>query len=243
MRAVAEFRPCAVIPTYNNPDELVSTVRNVREHVEHVLVVDDGSGPEGRSAVVSAAEQGLAVVKHRPNNGGKGAAVKDALRWASELGFTHALQIDADGQHRTDDIPKFMQQAEESPAALILGHPVFDDSAPRLRVIARQLTVFWTHVETLGRVIVDPMCGFRVYPLPAALDWLPSSDFMDFDPEVAVRAVWGGAVIRNLPTEVRYTGGVSHFRPVADNVRISWMHTRLVFGMLWRLLTGRWWWR
>ena len=165
---------------------------------------------------------------HREHNGGKGAAVKSGLRKASELGYSHALQVDADGQHTLEDIPKLLAKSEGEPRALVLAAPVFDESAPKGRLWARRITNFWTNIETGGNVIDDPMCGFRVYPVDAALAANARGDRMDFDPEVAVRIAWGGAPVINVPTKVQYVeGGVSHFRMVHDNVLISWMHTRL----------------
>lgn len=237
------FRPCVVIPTYNNPATIGAVVKQARAHIPDVLVVDDGSREEGRAAVAALAEQGLAQVHHRAHNGGKGAAVKTGIRLAFEQGFTHVLQIDGDGQHTVSDMPLLLAEAKAHPHALILGRPLFDASAPKARLWGRKLTNFWVHVETGGRVILDPMCGFRVYPVHAVMAVLPAADRMDFDPEVAVRLVWHGLAVRHVDTRVRYLradeGGVSHFQMGRDNLRITWMHTRLVFGAVWRLLTLR----
>lgn len=140
-----------------------------------------------------------------------------------------------------EDIPRFISAARSQPDALIAGSPVFDDSAPRARLIGRKITRFWTRVETYGkRVIEDSMCGFRVYPLVAAMRANTKGDAMDFDPEIAVRMVWDRVPVVNLPTRIVYLdddqGGVSHFRLVRDNVLISWMHTRLVFGAIARIV-------
>ena len=244
MTTAAAFRACALIPTFDNPITIGKVVGEVRRHVADVLVVDDGSGAEGRRAVEALAAAGVARVVHRERNGGKGAAVKTGLRVARELGFSHALQIDADGQHDPDDIPRFVAQAAERPEAAVLGHPVFDDSTPRGRRAAHGFTNFWTRLETAGGVIRDPQCGYRVYPLEAALGVGARGNRMDFDIEIAVRLAWAGIPIINLPTRVRYLpaveGGVSHFRPLRDNVGIAWMHTRLVLAsLLWRIGSKR----
>jgi glycosyltransferase involved in cell wall biosynthesis len=238
------FRPCAVIPTYDNPLTIARVVADVRRHVDDVLIVDDGSGDEGRRVIEGIVKAGSARVVHRERNGGKGAAVKTGLAFARELGFSHALQIDADGQHDPDDIPRFVAQASGQPEAAVLGHPVWDETMPRGRRAAHGITNFWTRVETAGRSIVDPQCGYRVYPLAATLGVGAKADRMDFDIEVAVRLVWAGVPIINVPTRVRYlpkvAGGVSHFRLVRDNLAITWMHIRLVAAsLLWRL--GRLW--
>jgi glycosyltransferase involved in cell wall biosynthesis len=240
----AGFRACALIPTFDNPLTIGRVVAEVHRHVDDILIVDDGSGDEGRRVIEEIARAGSARVVHRERNGGKGAAVKTGLRVAHELGFSHALQIDADGQHDPDDIPRFVALAAERPEAAVLGHPVFDESTPRGRRAAHGLTNFWTRIETAGGVISDPQCGYRVYPLEATIGVDAKSDHMDFDIEIAVRLVWAGVPIINLPTRVRYlpqvAGGVSHFRPVRDNLAITWMHIRLVVAsLLWRL--GRVW--
>ncbi len=236
------FRPCALIPTYDNPNTIRRVVEGVRAKLLDIVLVDDGSADLGRGRVEALGREGLAHVVRRPVNGGKGAAVKTGLEAARALGFTHALQIDADGQHDLGDLERFLGAARDNPAALVLGYPIFDQSVPRGRLIGRQITIFWTRLETWGRSIVDPMCGFRVYPLDAAVRasrW--TGDRMEFDIEIAVRMLWGGAPIVNLPTKVRYfgkdEGGVSHFHLFGDNVRISWCHTRLVTLAILRLLS------
>ena len=229
---MSAHRACVLIPTYNNPATIREVVLRACAHVPDVIVVDDGSGPEARAVLEAIAAEGLAHVHHRATNGGKGAAVKDGLRVAAERGITHALQVDADGQHDLDDIPKLLDASRAQPDALVLASPLFDESAPKARRMGREITRFWTNVEAGGTVITDPMCGFRVYPVAAALATNTRGDAMDFDPEIAVRLVWAGLAVVNIPTRVRYIsreqGGVSHFRMVRDNALISWMHTRLV---------------
>jgi len=231
------FAPCALIPTFNNPRTLRAVVEAVRAYLP-VVVVDDGSGAEGRAVAERLAADGLAAVRHRERNGGKGAAVKTGFGFARELGYTHALQVDADGQHALADIPRFIEAAARAPAALILGAPMYDSSAPRGRLIGRRITLFWTDVEAGRGVIADPMCGFRVYPLAAALAVGKTGDRMDFDIEIAVRMSWLGVPVVNLPTKVRYLsreeGGVSHFRMGRDNLKIGWLHARLSFvAIMW----------
>jgi glycosyltransferase involved in cell wall biosynthesis len=235
------FNPCALVPTYDNPDTIGPVVDRVRTWLPDVIVVDDGSREPGRQAVQALASTPRVHVHRRGKNGGKGAAVKDGFRIAHGLDFTHALQIDADGQHQLEDIPRFLEAARAQPWALILGAPLFDASAPKARLIGRQITRFWANLETYGkRVIQDPMCGFRVYPLDAAIRADAKGNAMDFDPEIAVRMVWGQTPVVNLPTRIRYltreAGGVSHFRRVRDDALISWMHTRLMLGAILRLV-------
>ena len=208
--------------------------------------MNDGSAaaPTQSLRQLAAAHDWVSVVEHGENQG-KGAAVQSGLRAALERGFSHALQIDADGQHDSADIPKFLTWAKESPGAVITGQPVYDASVPRGRLVARYLTHVWVWIETLSFSIRDSMCGFRVYPLApvvALLDRSRPGRRMDFDPEILVRLSWAGMPIVSMPTRVIYPeGGQSHFRLLQDNVLITLMHVRLVFGMLWRLprLIGR----
>ena len=216
-------RFCAVVPTYDNPLTIRGVVERIRAHVPDVIVVDDASGPAGRDAVA-----GLE---------------RDGLRAARDLGFTHAVQIDADGQHDLDDLPRFLAAASSDPEALVLGCPVFAPGAPAARVRGRLISRFWTDVETGGRTIADPLCGFRVYPVDSAVRAGARADRMGFDPEIAVRMVWLGSRVVNVPTRIRYLtaeeGGVSHFRMFRDNAEISWTHARLCAGAVLRLVTGR----
>lgn len=237
-QATEPFRPCAIVPTYDNPLTVRGVVRRARQHCADVVVVDDGSGEPGRLACEALANEGLAHVTRRARNGGKGAAVKTGFDVARELGFSHAIQIDADGQHDLDRIPVFLQQARERPDALILGYPVYDASAPKGRLMARGITKFWVSLE-LGSpdVVKDSMVGFRVYPLAAAMAIPVRGNRMDFDVEIAVRMARAGVPVINLPVGVRYLtpeeGGTSHFQTFRDNVRLSWMHTRLCVLGLW----------
>jgi len=238
------FRPCILIPTYDNPATIAKVVAAVREHLADVVVIDDGSGPANAAAVAALGDAGLAHVRRRAHNGGKGAAVKTGFLFARELGYTHAMQVDADGQHDVAQIPAFLDVARAHPDTLVLGYPEYDDAAPRGRRFARKITQFWVNIETwLGSsqrygVIRDPMIGFRVYPLAAVRVAERCADRMDFDIEIAVRLVWAEVPIVNMPIAVRYLsadeGGVSHFRMFRDNVRISWLHTRLTTVSIFR---------
>lgn len=222
----------ALVPTYDNPRTVRGVVEQIRSRDLEVIVVNDGSGPEGRRACEALAAEGLATVLHRPRNGGKGAACKDGFRRAAELGYTHAFQIDADGQHDVDAIESFVEAARAEPEAVVFAYPRYDASAPFSRRFARGLTNFWVAVEVGGRgKIRDAMMGFRIYPLAATNRLGHVGDGMDFDIEVAVELVRRGAPPVNLPVAVRYLtaedGGVSHFHPLRDNLKFAWMHSKL----------------
>jgi len=233
------FRVCAVIPTYENALTVRAAVVAVREHVPDVILVDDGSGPDGRAACDALAAEGLAVLVRHAANAGKGAAVKTGFAAAAARGFTHVLQVDADGQHDLARVPEFLRRAAEQPDALILGYPAYDASAPALRRFGHRFNAFWVTLE-LARAnqVVDAQVGFRVYPLQAALAAGARGDRMDFDIEIAVRMARQGTPVANLPVGVRYLaaqdGGISHFQPVRDNLRLFRLHTRLCTGELLR---------
>lgn len=223
---------CAVIPTLDNPRTVRDVVTTARAHDLPVIVVDDGSGPEGQAACTALQRDGLADVIRHDHNRGKGAACRTGFERARELGFSHAFQIDADGQHEMAAVPRFLAAATNAPASLILAYPEYDQTAPRARLFARKLTHFWVALEVGGRdVIKDGLIGFRIYPLDATARLDGFGDGMEFDVDIAVRLVRAGVATVNLPVPVRYRdaaeGGVSHFRPVRDNLRLGWMHCRL----------------
>lgn len=231
---------CLLIPIYNHGASIASTVQRLLPHGLPIVIVDDGSDEATQQVLRALANSHESVRLHRlPINQGKGAAVMQGMRLARDAGFTHALQIDADGQHDANDVPRFLAMAEKHPDAVICGQPIYDKSVPKGRLYGRYLTHFWVWVETLSFAIGDSMCGFRLYPLAATcqlIDRVRIPTRMDFDIEIIVRLAWMGLPIHNVPTHVTYPrDGVSHFRMLRDNWRISCMHTRLVLGMLWRL--------
>lgn len=228
---MSDLRICFLIPTFNNPMTIRKVVLEARQYLSDVWVIDDGSGAAGRQACAELAAESLAQVYHRPQNGGKGAAVKTGFEQARAAGFTHVLQVDADGQHDLSAVPRFLEQARRHPDALVMAYPEYDASAPRVRKIARKFTDFWVNLEAGRGIIRDAMVGFRVYPLAAVEPLRVPGNRMDFDIEVAVRLVWSGVRVVNLPVQVRYLaaseGGISHFRPLGDNLRFSWLHSKL----------------
>jgi glycosyltransferase involved in cell wall biosynthesis len=234
------MRICFAIPHYRHETLLPELLNRIGEFGLHAIIVDDGS-PPGSFAVLQALadEHNWLTLDRLEKNSGKGAAVIRALQLAKQLNYTHAIQIDADGQHDTGDVPDFIAEAQKYPQALVSGAPVFGDDIPKARLWGRELTNFWIHVETLSRRIPDGMCGFRLYPVDAAVMLAEHSYIgrrMDFDVEFLVRAVWQGWNVIFLPTQVRYgQDGVSHFHMFRDNCWITLMHTRLVIGMLVRL--------
>jgi len=235
------MRLCAIIPTYNNPATIGEVVARVREHIKDVVVVDDGSAAPARQVLEQLASTGRCQVVWRAENGGKGAAVKTGLAWAHDHSFDYALQIDADLQHDPSKIPELVASVAAGNNTLVLAKPVFDSTAPKGRLRARKITVFFAMVETLGRKVGDPLCGFRVYPVETALRVKARGDAMDFDPEIAVRLAWAGCDIVHVPTPVIYRtaeqGGVSHYRGFADTMLIGATHFWLCTEGVLRLLS------
>ena len=242
-------RHLVLIPSYNPGARVYDTVRAARRQWTPVWVVVDGSS-DGSAAglqAMAAADPGLRVVV-LPENVGKGAAVLHGLDLAAREGFTHALTMDSDGQHPADLIPSFMAASMAAPGCMVLGVPVFDASAPNLRVQGRKLSNMWANLETLWMGIGDSLYGFRVYPIEPLRQVMHGKRWMrrfDFDPEAVVRLCWRGVRPINLAAPVKYLtaaeGGVSHFNYLRDNILLTWMHARLLLGFLLRLplLIGR----
>ncbi len=231
-----------LIPSYNPGTKVYETVHAALAHWSPVWVVVDGStdGTAEGLQRLATEQPGLRVLV-LPQNQGKGSAVMHGLRAAQAEGFSHALTMDSDGQHPTELIPKFMQVSQRDPRALVLGRPVFDASAPMLRVRGRKVSNFWANLETGFAGIGDSLYGFRVYPIADLLAVMQSSRWMrrfDFDPEASVRMVWRGLHPINVDAPVKYLradeGGVSHFQYGRDNVLLTGMHVRLFVEALLR---------
>lgn len=232
-----------LIPSYNPGRKVYETVRAAREEWDPVWVVVDGSTDGTAQGLEDLArnDPGLRVLL-RAKNGGKGAAVLDGIAEAAANGYTHVLTMDSDGQHPADRIGTFMTASAANPKAMVLGEPVFDASAPAIRIKGRKISNWWANLETLWSGIHDSLFGFRVYPITPLLRVMRSSLWMrrfDFDVEAVVRLSWGGLPAINLPAPVRYftpdEGGVSHFNYWRDNMLLTSMHGRLFAGFILRL--------
>ncbi|MGZ0079617.1 glycosyltransferase family 2 protein [Methylomonas sp. YC3] len=233
------FNPCILIPVYNHEKPLLGIVERLATHQLPCLLVDDGSDASCAEVIRGLAEQYAWVQSIRlENNQGKGAAVKAGILAAQTQGYSHGLQIDADGQHDLNDVNKFLNAAKQAPEAAVIGRALFDASIPKLRYYARYLTHIWVHINTLSFAIPDSMCGYRVYPLESCAKLIQSQAMenrMGFDTEILVRLYWQGVTVISIPTQVRYPlDGLSHFRALEDNLLLSQTHARLFFGMLLR---------
>jgi len=238
---------CALIPVFNHELALPAVVAQLRAAGLPCLLVDDGSSPACAAVIDALAAQPECTLLRLPSNQGKGGAVMAGLREASRLGFSHALQVDADGQHDLQSLAGFLAAAAASPQTLICGYPQYDASVPKGRLYGRYLTHVWVWINSLSLSIPDSMCGFRVYPLAVSLALIDSVSIgrrMDFDSEILVRLSWRNQPMQWLPIRVRYPAdGLSHFRLLHDNALISKMHAKLFFGMLLRaplILWRRW---
>ncbi len=233
------MNPCLVLSIYNHGGTISAVIEGLEPLGLPCLIIDDGSDAETREVLVKlAARFPWVSVERLPSNSGRGAALKLGFRMAAERGFTHALQIDADGQHDPYEAPALLEAARRRPGALVLGVPIFGPDIPRSRLYGHWVSRFWVWIETWSFAIRDSLCGFRCFPLDPTVRLLARvecGDRMDFDTEIAVRLYWDGISVESVPVHTRYfSDGISHFDLFWDNVRISWLHTRLFFGMLLR---------
>jgi glycosyltransferase involved in cell wall biosynthesis len=228
---------CILIPYYNHPDAIGAVVTQLLPYEINILIVDDGSSAESKKVLVPLLQESRVSLVTRILNGGKGAAVITGMREALKLGYTHALQVDADGQHDLTKILELIKLSEKYPGRIISGMPVYDDSVPTSRKLWRYATHILVWIHTLSFEIKDSMCGYRIYPLRETIGVIDARDQfgqrMDFDIEILVRAHWADLHIIQLPVGVRYPlDGVSHFQLFNDNFLITKLHIGLFLGML-----------
>lgn len=237
MNNLQENKYCVVIPIYNHEKYIESTLKRTFLFSLPIIIVNDGSREACHDLLDLLLQRYESVdVLHLPQNGGKGAAVIAGLKKAKADGYTHAVQIDADGQHDIEKLDQMVAISKASSNALITAIPVYDETVPKGRLIARYITHIWVWINTLSFKIKDSMCGYRVYPLEVTCNLLERVSLglrMDFDIEILVRLFWDGVDIKSVPIKVTYhDDGISHFDAVQDNILISKMHARLFFGML-----------
>lgn len=243
-----DFRPCIVIPFYNHAGSIAQVVHELKPLAASLelsaYLVNDGSDASCDAVLQELASNEAAwlrVINYQPNQG-KGVAVMTGMEAAFKDGFTHAAQIDADGQHRVADVQTLLQLAQHNSRAMITGYAVYDASVPKSRLYGRYVTHVWVWINTISLQIRDSMCGLRVYPLaPTLAVWqraqcallMRIGKRMSFDIEILVHLYWRGVRIINVPVPVTYPlDGVSHFKVWRDNLQISAAHTRMFFGML-----------
>jgi glycosyltransferase involved in cell wall biosynthesis len=232
-----------ILPSYNSGHLLRPTILTVLEKWKPVWVVLDGSTD---SSVAEAHDLQRDHSELRlfslPQNHGKGGAALVAMKAALDAGFSHALLMDADGQHSADHVVRFIETSMEHPGAMILGVPIFGPDAPSERVKGRRVGNWFANLETLWGGVRDSLFGFRVYPLAPAvriMEAIKTARRFDFDTELGVRLFWAGVRPINQLVPVHYPprelGGVSHFKYLRDNLLLAGTHTRLCLLMLTRL--------
>lgn len=235
----SSFYPCVIIPVYNHELKIQQVVEQILAFDLDIILVDDGSQESCASVLdaIAAEYERLKLFRFEVNQG-KGAAVCHALEMASTLGYSHALQVDADGQHDLRDIPLFLKAAELKPNAVVSGERIYS-SVPKNRRYGRMVTDVWVYINTLSLEIKDSMCGYRMYPLVSSMKTIQRYSIgrrMDFDTDILVKLYWDGHAVVHVPTKVLYDDEIaSHFDLLQDNIRISKMHALLFFGMLIRL--------
>lgn len=230
-----------LIPSYNTGSKVLETVAEALLHWAPVWVVvdgsDDGSGEDLEA--LAKTEKDLRVFRLARNKG-KGSALLHGFDEAEAQGYTHILCMDSDGQHPANMIPEYMSVSMAMPERMVLGTPIFDSHAPRIRVNGRKISNFWVNVETLWDGIGDSLFGMRAYPVAPLVRIMENIRWArryDFDAEISVRLSWRGVRPVNIPTPVKYLtaeeGGVSHFKYGRDNALLTWMHIRLFMFQWW----------
>ena len=230
-----------VIPVYRHGSTLEAVVKSLLSFNYPIIVVDDGNDQENRALIAGVAEKyPLVTVVTREKNGGKGRAMIDGIYKAHELGLTHILQLDSDGQHDAGKAESFIELSKQTPEAIICGCPEYEKDAPKSRVNGRKFANGWIHIVTLSDEIVDAMIGFRVYPVEPFIAMLKHTLYIDgrmgFDIEVLVRMYWRGVPVVSVPVKVFYPqDGISNYHYIKDTLRISGSYTRLCLGLIPRL--------
>ena len=242
---MAEFTPAFLIPVYNHGKACISVVEKIAPYCEQkgvkIILVDDGNAEETKNCLlqIKNSHSDLVELVVLPKNSGKGGAFKAGVLRAQELGFSHVLQVDADGQHDTSRADFFFERAKANSTALICGFPEYDESVPSHRKNGRKFANTWCKIVTWEDGIRDSLCGFRIYPVEKTVFFLKkySVDLrMGFDVEILVKLIWAGLPFEFHSVKVTYpSDGISNFRVFQDNVRISWVFTRLCCGMFLRI--------
>lgn len=226
------FCPCFIVPCYNHGKFIEAVLEQLRAYSYPIIVIDDGSDDETAEKLQQLQPNFNLILHRHHQNYGKGGAIKTALYLAETHGFSHALQVDSDGQHQLNDIQKLLDYAKFHPETLVSANPIFDNSVPKARYYGRYLTHLWVWLETLSLQIKDSMCGFRVYPVSQTLKLIRNhfiGNKMDFDIEIMVQYYWHYRKVYFIPSQVIYpTDGISHFHQLYDNLRLSRMHCRLL---------------
>lgn len=229
----AHLNVCLVIPTYNHDTFIGSVLSDCVQLSMPIIVINDGSTDQTKNIVEKIISQNRDIQLYLINlthNKGKGAAIKAGARKAFELGFTSIITMDSDGQHYASDIESFIQQAIQTPEAIIMGsRGLVHENMPKKNTTANKISNFWFHVQTLTQ-LPDTQSGFRYYPLSCFRKMIWFTDRYNFELEIMVRNIWRGYAIISIPIHVYYPPSdirVSHFKPTIDFLRITVLNTFL----------------
>lgn len=219
---------CIIIPVYNNPNTVAAIVSQIREHCDlPLIVVDDGSDIPVESLV--AEQNNIIHVRQYPNRG-KGVALRLGALRAQEMGMHHCITMDADGQHFTEDIKRFVEvyEREQNPDIMVIGVRDFTAcTPPKSSVIGRQIGNFWVWVET-GCWVSDTQTGFRLYPLNV-LSYPSRTTRYEFEIENLVRFLWKKGRLLEVPVKTVYDETrITHFDKIKDNLFMIALHAKLV---------------
>lgn len=224
---------CVIVPTYNNIGTVAKVITDIYKYCTHIIVVDDGSN-DGTSDVLANLDIPVNVVSHKVNKG-KGAALVTGFKEAKMQGYTHAITIDADGQHFADDIPAFIDKCSECSNGIIVGcRNLNEENMPKQNTFANRFSNFWFHLQT-GINLNDTQSGFRLYPLSILNSFKFITSRYESELELLVFSAWQGVEISSIPIKVYYPPEekrVSHFHPFFDFCRISILNTVLTLGAL-----------
>ncbi|MBR1536141.1 MAG: glycosyltransferase family 2 protein [Treponema sp.] len=247
---MADFYPCILIPVYRHGRACEEVVNSITQYNFPIILVDDGNESETKAYLSKIKENHNSVeLVTLPKNQGKGGAFKAGVIRAKELGFSHILQLDADGQHDSSQIPFFVEKSKNSPEKMICGYPDYDETAPGHRKGGHKFANTWCAIVTWSDKIVDSLCGFRIYPTESTYAFVTKKRFdkrMGFDLDILLQMMQRGVDVEFYPVKVTYpTDGISNFHAFRDNVRISWIFTKLFAKMiltsplmLWRKILG-----
>jgi glycosyltransferase involved in cell wall biosynthesis len=209
-------RCAAVIPAYNEEKHIGEVVRRTRQQLDDVLVVDDGSADK---TAESAREAGAQVIVHEQNQG-KGETIKTGLRHWLERQFDLVIILDADGQHRPEEIDRFIAAAlSADQPKMVLGNRMNDVSTMPL---VRRLVNRWMSRQisaACGQEIPDTQCGYRLLHRQLIPELLGGAARFDYETEMLIVASRKGFRIASVPISTVYSDEVSSIHPVRDTLR------------------------
>jgi len=227
-QALKALNCCVIVPTYNNQNTVARVISGVLEYSNDVIVVNDGA-TDSTPQILQEFGDKISVVTH-PHNKGKGMALRNGFKAATEKGFSYAITIDSDGQHYPDDIPVMIEAMQQHPGCAIMGSRNMQQAGvPGKSSFGNKFSNFWFKLET-GLDLPDTQTGYRVYPLDKVKQLSLFTTKFELEIEVMVKLAWKGVDIIPIPIKVKYDPNerVTHFRPFRDFTRISILNTYLV---------------